>query len=90
VFGEDVEQRVLGEKGFRETCQLSDGLVFRVGPPTGTGEAVGGLAFAALGGLFLQMPVTHCVAVILGQRTVADDEKLHVLEQARARPETVA
>ena len=31
------------------------------------------------------MSVAHGVAVVLGQRAVADDEKLHVLEQARAR-----
>jgi hypothetical protein len=30
--------------------------------------------------------VAHGVAVVLGQRAVADDEQLHVLEQARARP----
>jgi hypothetical protein len=40
--------------------------------------------------LFLQMPVAHGVAVVLGQRAVADDEQLHVLEQAGARPEAVA
>jgi hypothetical protein len=36
------------------------------------------------------MPVAHGVAVVLGQRAVADDEQLHILEQAAARPEAVA
>jgi hypothetical protein len=90
VFGEDVQQRMLGEEGLGEAGQLGDGLVLRIGPPAGEGKAVGGLALAALAGLLLQMPVAHGVAVVLGQRAIADDEQLHILEQARARPEAVA
>src|SRR6218665_1523939 len=40
--------------------------------------------------LLVQMPVAHGIAVILGQRAIADDEELRILEQARARPEAVA
>ena len=36
------------------------------------------------------MAITDRVAVILGQGAIADDKQLHILEQAGARPETVA
>ncbi|MNQ79027.1 hypothetical protein D3C85_939570 [compost metagenome] len=81
---------MLGKEGLGEAHQLGDGLVKRVGPPTGERKAVGGFAFAALAGLLLQVSVAYGIAVVFGQRAIADHEQLHVLEQATARPEAVA
>ena len=91
IPGQDVQQRVLGEEGLGETGQLGDRPVFRVGPPDGERKSCWRSSGAErLLALLRQVTVAHRVAVVLGQRAVADDEQLHILEQAGAGPETVA
>ncbi len=92
VLRQDVQQRMLREERFHERGQLRDRLVVRVGPPTGELERVARLpALASTARLLLlgQVPVASAVGVVLRQRAIADHKQLHILEQARARPEAV-
>ena len=90
VFGEHVEQAVPGEERFGERGQVLDGLVLRVRPPGGELERVRGLAGALAAGSLVNVFAAGGVGVVLGERAVADDEQLHVLEEAGAGPKAVA
>lgn len=43
VLGEDVEQGVLGEEGFRECLEILNGFILGIGPPLGEFKAIGSL-----------------------------------------------
>ena len=77
---------MLGEKRLGEVDKIGNGLVSGVGPPAGEGKAVGVFLSGFFALLFGKVAAPNGVAVIFGQRAVADDEQLHILKQAAARP----
>ena len=78
---EDVQQGVLREERLGEAGQLANRVVPGVGPPAGEVEGVRRPARTLRSCRLLQVLTTGCVAVVLGQRAIRDDEQLHVLEQ---------
>ena len=89
VAGEYTEESMLGEKRLGEVDQVRNGLVSGVGPPAGKGKAVGIFLSGFFALLFGKVPAPNGIAVIFGQGAVTDDEQLHILEQAAARPKAV-
>jgi hypothetical protein len=89
IPGEHRQQGVPGEERPGEPGQALDGLVLRVGPPGGELERVRRHADGLLALHLLEVLSARGVAVVLGQRAVADHEDLDVVEQPGARPEAV-
>ena len=79
-----------GEEGLGKIGHFGNGPVFCVSPPTGEGKAVGGFPARTLVALFHQVAIADGVAVILGQRAIADDKQLYILEQPGTGPKAVA
>ena len=88
-LGEDVQQGVAGKEGSCEVLQVAEHLVLGICPVAGKLKRVAGLLswLLALLGLFPDMTVSGCVAVVLGLRAVADDEDLYVLVERAPCPE---
>ena len=80
----------LAKKVLVKPVQVPDRPVGGVGPPRGEFERVRRLAARLRAPVLVEVLAAGGVGVVLGQRAVADDEELDVLEQARARPEAVA
>ena len=93
ILRQDVEQRVLGEERGGEVHQVGYHLVVPRRPEARKLKAVAGLLFPLLVAALACLGYVRGaggVAVILRLRAVADDEQLHVLEQAAACPEALA
>ena len=87
ILGQDIQQGFLGQKGLGEILQVVDDVVFGICPIAGKLKRVAlGFHPHLLLGCFLHMGVSGGVAVILGKGAVADDEQLHIVEQAIVRP----
>lgn len=90
VPGQDVEQGVPGKEGTGKVHQIRQNLVLCVRPEGGKLEAVAGLGLFVAAGLgFADGIEPGGVRVVFGVGAVGDDEDLHILKQAAARPEGV-
>ena len=90
VPGQDVEQSVPGKEGAGKVHQIGQDLVLCVRPEGGELEAVAGLGLFVAAGLSLADGIEPGgVGVVLDVGAVGDDEDLHILKQAAARPEGV-
>ena len=90
VPGQDVEQGVPGKEGAGKVHQIGQDLVLCVRPEGGKLEAVAGLGLFVAAGLGLSDGIEPGgVGVVFGVGAVGDDEDLHILKQAAARPEGV-
>ena len=89
VTGQDIEDRVLGEKRLGEVDQIGDDPVVRVSPERSEFKAVGGLALLSAGLLMHGVPARG-VGVILSVRAVRDHKDLDILKEPAAGKEAVA
>ena len=89
VTGQDIEDRVLGEKRLGKVDQIGDDPVVRVSPERGELKAVGGLALLSAGLLMHGVPARR-IGVILGVAAVRDHKDLDILKQPAAGKEAVA
>ena len=90
VPGQDVEQGVPSKEGAGKVHQIGQDLVLCVRPEGGELEAVAGLGLFVAAGLGLADGIEPGgVGVVFGVGAVGDDEDLHILKQAAARPEGV-
>ena len=93
VFGDDVEEGVLGKEGLGEIHQVGDGHVLLVSPPRRELKGVAGvpaLSRLLLAAVLPDMGKAGGVAVVFRLGAVGDDKDLHVLEEAGATPERLA
>ena len=93
VFGDDVEEGVLGKEGLGEVHQVGDGHVLLVSPPRRELKGVAGvpaLSRLLLAAVLPDMGKAGGVAVVFRLGAVGDDKDLHVLEEAGAAPERLA
>ncbi|CCY91700.1 uncharacterized protein BN461_02138 [Bacteroides sp. CAG:1076] len=82
---------MFGKERSRKVHQIRNNLIVPSGPVTGKLKAVAGLVLAlrlAIFVLFRNVRHTGGIAVILGLRTVADYEYLHIFKQSASGPET--
>ena len=90
VFCEHVEQSVLREKCLGEIHKVAYRLIVEPCPVGGELKRIACLLLAATFQLLLHMAVAGGVAVILGERAVADYENLHKFKESAACPERFA
>ncbi len=95
VAREDAQDGMLGKEGLREVGEFGQEVVLLVAPVAGELEAVALVLLLFDDALlplllFLHVGVAGSVAVVLGLGTIADDEDLHIVVEAAARPEGVA
>ena len=87
VFGQDIEQGFFGQEGLGKVLQIVDDVVFGICPIACKLKRVAlCLHPSLLLVCFLHMGIAGGVAVIFGKGAVADDEQLHIIEQAIVRP----
>lgn len=88
-LGEDVQQGVAGKEGSCKVLQVAEHLVLGICPVAGKLKRVAGFLswLLALLGLFSNMTVTGCVAIVLGLRAVANHKNLYVLVERATCPE---
>lgn len=89
VTGQNIEDRVLGEKRLSKVNQIGDNTVVRVSPERGELKAVGGFALLSAGLLMHSVP-SGGVGIILGVTTVRDHKDLHIFKQTAPGKEAVA
>ena len=96
IDGEDavarqyLQQVALGQEGGGKVGQGLDAVVVGIGPVARELEAVALRLDVELLPLRLAaMGIARGVAIVLGERAVADDEELHVLEEPRTGPEAL-
>ena len=83
VFGQNIQQRVPCEERPREVHQIGNGTVLRVRPEGRKFKAVAGFSFAGRSGFCaFDGVVAGTVGIILGIRSVGNDEDLHILKQS--------
>ena len=90
VTGQDIEERVLGEKGLGEVDQVGDDAIVRVSPERGELKAVRGLGLLLSGVRLTDRVEAGGVGIILGVNAVTDHIDLNVLKESAARGEALA
>ena len=90
VSGDDIKQRVLGKEGFGKIYDVRDNPVIGISPVACKLKAVAGLGLLGLTAhCILDCIDTGSIRVILSQRTVGDNENLHIFEESAACPEGI-
>ena len=92
IFREDIEQRTFGKESAGKVHEVGDDAVVGICPVRGKLKGVAGLALVLALHLtkLADMVVAGGIAIVLGERAVADDEDLHIVEECIACPERVA
>ena len=93
VLEQHIQDGVLGQERAGEVHQVIDDLVLLRRPVGGELETVAGLLgrlLVLLSLYLLDMGTAGGVGIVFGERTVADDEYLHILEESASRPERIA